>query len=306
MMQRSGIVFIGEGMLELSASPTADWRLGHGGDTLNSSIHLGRLGHDIAFLTALGDDPFSTSLREAWAAEGLDTTMVLTDPDRQPGLYAIKTDDSGERNFFYWRENSAARRMHLLPGFEAALERASTAGLIGFSLITLAVLPAEARARLFEFCAQVRKAGARVAFDGNYRPRLWASQAEAVEVCNEAIAHCDIGLPSLQDEELLHGPTDVKSVTQRWHGLGTQEVAVKLGSAGSMVSVDGLEHFVAAALNIPSVDTSGAGDAFNAGYLSARLRGLGPAGAAQDGNRLAAWVIGRAGAIPSLDKDYPA
>jgi 2-dehydro-3-deoxygluconokinase len=306
MIQQPRIVLIGEGMLELSASDGEGWRLGHGGDSLNTAIHLARLGHNVAYLTALGADPFSTTLREAWAAEGVDTTTILADPDRQPGLYAIKTDDLGERTFFYWRQNSAASKMHALPGFEAELERAAEAGLVGYSLITLAILPPEARRRLFALCDSVRQNGGQVAFDANYRPRLWTSEAEARDVCDEAIAHCDIGLPSLQDEELLRGPTDVGSLTARWHGLGARELAVKLGSAGSMVSEGGRDHLVPAKPNSSSLDTSGAGDAFNAGYLSARSQGLEPAEAAQKGNTLAGWVIARPGAIPCRDEEYPA
>ena len=101
------VVVIGEGMLELS--PVAEaWRLGHGGDTLNTAIHLARSGLDVAFVTALGDDPFSKGLRAAWAGEGLDTSLILADPSRRPGLYAISTDAAGERSFTYWRGESAA------------------------------------------------------------------------------------------------------------------------------------------------------------------------------------------------------
>lgn len=94
------IVLIGEAMLELSQDDDG-WRLGHGGDTVNMAIHLARSGHNVAYLTALGSDPFSDDLRNRWRAEGINTSLVLTDPTKNPGLYAIRTDDSGERSFFY-------------------------------------------------------------------------------------------------------------------------------------------------------------------------------------------------------------
>ena len=89
------IVCIGEAMLELSRSGD-DWRMGYGGDTLNTAIHLARAGHDVAYLTALGSDPMSVPLREKWRAEGLDTSLILTHPMRATGLYAISTDDAGD------------------------------------------------------------------------------------------------------------------------------------------------------------------------------------------------------------------
>ena len=104
-------------MLELSRPLGSDgWHLGFGGDTLNTAIHLARGGHDIAYLTAIGCDPLSADLKPQWAAEGLDTALVLEPPVRATGLYAISTDAAGERSFSYWRDTSAARAMFDLPG----------------------------------------------------------------------------------------------------------------------------------------------------------------------------------------------
>ena len=119
----SRIVYVGEAMLELSRCDGA-WTLGYGGDTLNTAIHLARAGHDVSYLTALGDDPFSHDLRAGWSREGLDCSLVLKHPARQPGLYAISTDASGERSFTYWREASAARDMFSLPAMAEAMEQA--------------------------------------------------------------------------------------------------------------------------------------------------------------------------------------
>jgi 2-dehydro-3-deoxygluconokinase len=123
------IVCIGEGMLELSRDG-AGWRLGYGGDTLNTAIHLARAGHDVAYLTALGDDAFSEDLKRQWRAEGLDTSLILTHPARQAGLYAISTDAAGERSFTYWRDSSAARELFALPGITAASGKAEGADLV--------------------------------------------------------------------------------------------------------------------------------------------------------------------------------
>ena len=122
------IVVVGEGMLELTGTDEG-WRLGYGGDTLNTAIHLARRGHTVALLTALGSDRFSHRLREAWIAEGLDAALILTHPTRHAGLYAIALDERGERSFTYWREASAAREMFELPASEAALHEAKAADL---------------------------------------------------------------------------------------------------------------------------------------------------------------------------------
>ena len=284
-------------MLELSRKGD-DWRMSHGGDALNTAIHLARAGHDVAFMTALGSDPFSDDLRGKWRSEGLDTSLILSDPARSPGLYAITTDDAGERSFTYWRDNSAARGMFALPGIEDALAAAEGAELIAYSLITLAILPPAAREALFALCRRVRARGGKVAFDGNYRPRLWTSSAETIAARDFAIACADIGLPTLEDETALSGEVEADAVARHWIGLGCGETIVKLGASGCRLP-DGTVLPPPEVLR--PVDTSGAGDAFNGGYLAARMDGADVAQSALAGHRQAGWVVMRRGAIPALD-----
>jgi 2-dehydro-3-deoxygluconokinase len=325
------IVCIGEAMLELTRDGDG-WRLGYGGDTLNTAIHLARAGHDVAYLTAIGCDPLSAGLKAEWAAEGLDTSLVLTHPTRSTGLYAISTDDTGERSFSYWRDTSAAREMFALPGIEAALAAAEQADLIVYSLISLAILPPEAREHLFALCRHVRARGGKVAFDGNYRPRLWGSVAEARAARDAAIACADIGLPTLEDEVLIkcnpdhpnrrpaldaglgfaqdrpdqsltpcqaRGDDDrADAVNAHWTSLGAYETIVKLGEDGARLP-DG--KILPPPQVLHPVDTSGAGDAFNGGYLAARMDGASVRDAAMAGHKLAGWCVMRAGAIPARD-----
>jgi 2-dehydro-3-deoxygluconokinase len=292
----SRIVCCGEGMLELSRRGEV-WRLGYGGDTLNTAIHLARAGHDVAFLSALGTDPLSGELRDNWAAEGLDTSLVLEHPARQVGLYAISANEKGERSFTYWRENSAAREMFSLldaPGWPRVIEGTE---LFIFSLISLAILPEQGVASLLRLADLIRKNGGLVAFDGNYRPGLWGerSTTEIRATRDAAISTSDIGLPTFEDEVLLCGAPNVDAVARHWQGLGCAETVVKLGARGCQLP-DG--SIAAPDEVLDPVDTSGAGDAFNAGYLDSRLAGLGPAAAARAAHRLAAWTILRPGAIP--------
>jgi 2-dehydro-3-deoxygluconokinase len=294
------IVVVGEGMVELS-STGRQARLGSGGDTLNTAIHLARFGLPTAYFTALGSDQFSDRLRSDWSSEGLDTSLILTDPDRHPGLYAISTDDRGERRFTYWRRESAARRMFELDATVDAIERAGHATLLVFSLISLAILPPQGRADLLHLAQRVRERGGKVAFDGNYRPRLWKSASEARRSRDAAIAVCDIGLPGLEDEGQLSGFASAASVTAHWHSRGTTEVVVKMGRDGAFI--DG--NIIRPPVALTPIDTSGAGDAFNAAYLAARMQGANPVDAATAGHALAGWVIMRHGAIPPVDHSAP-
>ncbi|HEX8554817.1 MAG TPA: sugar kinase [Sphingomonas sp.] len=296
------IVSVGESMLELATGGDGAWRLGYGGDTVNTAVHLARYGNAVAYATALGEDAFSAELKEAWVDEGLDVSLVLTDPDRVPGLYAIRTDPAGERSFTYWRDNSAARRFFALPQAAAVMRQAEDADLLYLSLISLAILPDEGRGALLEVARRCRARGGRVAFDGNYRPRLWRNRAEASRWRDAAIACATIGLPTADDEAALSGSGDAAAIEAHWRGLGAEEVVVKLGAKGCLLTGGAI---VAPAQRLQPRDTTGAGDAFNAGYLHARLAGEDVHEAAAAGHRLAGWVIQRSGAVPPRDSAAP-
>ena len=295
------VVCIGEAMVELTPRQ-GRWDVHYGGDTLNVALHLTRLGHEVSYLTALGGDPFAGFMRQAWAREGLDVSHVLTIPDRTTGLYCIDTDERGERHFHYWRGQSAARSLFLAPGIDPAMAAAHDADLLFFSLITLAILPDEARELVLRMARQVRLHKGKVAFDGNYRPALWENGETARRWRDRGAEVANFGLPSLEDDQHLGPAINAAEVREHWLRCGCEEVVVKLGAAGAMLP-DGTVTRPEAMLH--ALDTSGAGDAFDAGYLGARLRGATPEQAAAHGQRLAGWTVMRQGAIPERDHAAP-
>ena len=290
------VVAIGECMLELSRSSDG-WRLAYGGDTFNAALYMRRLGLPVAYLTALGADSFSASMRTAWLEAGMDMSLVLTDPTRLPGLYAITTDATGERSFSYWRSESAVRRLFGLPGIEAALAAASTATLLYLSGITLSLFSEGERATLISIARAVRSNGGRVAFDPNYRSSGWQDADTARAAIRDFFPEVSIVLPSFDDEQNLWKDATPDVTASRCLSWGAHEVIVKLGSRGCLVAEGGSSTCLAAAPAPFVVDTTGAGDSFNAAYLAARLKGLDARAAAAAGCRLGSLVIQYPGAI---------
>jgi len=295
------IVCAGEAMVELR--PHGDgWHVGYGGDTLNVALHLARLAHRVSYLTALGHDPFAVKMCADWAREGIDLSLVLTHPVRTTGLYAIETDTRGERHFSYWRGESAARELFGCEGIEEAEDEAARADLLFLSLISLAILDGDGRERLLALAARVRANGGKVAFDTNYRPRLWNSREEAREWHARAAALTDIGLPGIDDQRALGVGDDAFAIADHWRELGCEEVVLKLGGEGCLLP-DGSVVRPPSRL-VPS-DTSGAGDAFDAGYLAARMRGASVEDSAMAGQGLAGWTVMHRGAIPPTGEASP-
>lgn len=293
------IVTFGECMVELSRTVLGgrSWALGCAGDCYNVAVYLARMRTDVAFMSALGTDSFSSEMRDTWTGEGLATELIVTHPDRIPGLYAIRVDDTGERSFTYWRENSAARAFFECPGAAAALHRAGSADVLYLSAITLSLFGPADRARIVALAETVRVNGGDVVFDTNYRPRAWRSPADARSAI-EPVARCaTILLPTFDDDHALYGDRDADACATRWLTTGVREVVVKLGPDGCLVAQNRSRDRVVPPRRIDPVDTTGAGDAFNAGYLAARVRGKDALESAETGNALAGVVVQHPGAI---------
>ncbi|TCT05249.1 sugar kinase [Aquabacter spiritensis] len=292
------VVCVGEVMVELARGGDGRFGLAFGGDTFNTAVYLARAGIDTGYATALGDDAFSEQILGLAAMEGVGRSAVLQVKGRVPGLYLITTDDRGERSFHYWRDTSPARLLFELDGWQEVAAQLVDARALYFSGITLSLY---SNAGLGRFLAALELAGERGAwrvFDGNFRPRGWGGDlARARTVFAEAMKRASIALPTFEDEVALWGDASPRATIERITTYGVREVVVKNGPGGALVYADGSLIEVPVEREVRPVDTTGAGDSFNAGYLAARLKGETPEAAALAGHRLASAVIMHRGAI---------
>jgi 2-dehydro-3-deoxygluconokinase len=275
--------------------------LSFGGDTLNTAIYLARLGVEVDYLTGLGDDSMSSWMLSQWRAEGVGCNLVARYAGSVPGLYMIQVDDQGERSFLYWRKNSPATRIFDDPSEAAALfEKLLGYQQIYLSGISLALYNESARHRLFDFLRSYREQGGQVVFDGNYRPRLWSSPEVARDAYKHMYRLADLVLPTDEDEEMLFGFETPEEVVKRLQLFGIEEVVLKMGAKGCLIARDSETNLVPAQA-VKVVDSTAAGDSFNAGYMAAKVLGSSSEEAAIAAHKLASAVIQHRGAIiPSI------
>ncbi len=291
------IVSIGECMVELARGSEGSFSLAYGGDTFNTAVYLARAGLTVSYATALGDDPYSDGIVALAQAEGISTDLIARHPGRMPGLYMIETTTTGERSFHYWRDRAPARELFDTPSpsLEKALQNAT---LIYLSGITLSLYAPPALDRLAACIDSARTKGTRVAMDGNYRPRGWGGdRARARAIMQRFWQRTDVALPTFDDEQALWDDADPAAAIARLHSFGIGECVIKQGPDGAIVSTASMATRVSCPAIVEPVDTTAAGDSFNAGYLARRLAGDEPQQAAAFAHSLAAIVIQHRGAV---------
>lgn len=297
------VALLGECLVELNGTPFGTLQQTFGGDSLNTALYLARLTRgtiQVKYVSALGIDALSNGMLERWTAEGIDTELVLRDPARLPGIYLIQVDPRGERTFLYWRGQSAARHLLQHPEFDRIATQLAAVDLIFVTGISLAILPADDRTKLIALLKRLAADGVTIAFDTNYRPRLW-SVDEARVAMQALLSATRVVFATFDDEQQLWGDSTPQHAIERLHAAQAQCVVLKVGAEGCLFSDS--QSATKAVIEIPTrpvhnvVDTTAAGDAFNAAFLAGWLDGHRWEACCRAGNAMAGTVIQHRGAI---------
>ncbi len=272
-----------------------------GGAEVNTAIGASRLGLPTAWLGRVGDDPLGRRVLRALQDEGVDTSLAIVDPGAPTGLYLREWLPDGLRRPYYYRRGSAGSR--LTPddwptAWPAATPVPTVLHVTGIT-IALSTQAAQAVPAVIE---QARKLGCQISVDPNYRPALWPERASARAALLDLASHADVLLLSEDDAGLLFGTTDPPLVRRATRQQLPARLAVyKRGARGALAWRDDEQVDIAGDRVAEPLDPVGAGDGFNAGFLTATMRGLGLA----EATRCGAWCGARAVELVGENRAYP-
>ncbi len=291
---RQKFLAIGECMVELAPAGSNFYQKGYAGDSFNTAWYAKKIAPDLSvhYFSAIGDDAISNVMRGFMVDAGIVPELAVR-PGRSVGLYLISLE-KGERSFSYWRSVSAARS--LADGLDE-FENIQAGDTIFFTGITLGILDTAARARLFAAIEKARGKGALIAFDPNLRPRLWDREASMCQAIEMGASISDICLPSFEDETIHFGDVNQEATIARYQALGVKLVVLKDGSAAVTAIGEGERASVMPRPTTSIVDSTAAGDSFNAAFLTNYLGGAKLEAALRAGCELARYVIMHKGAL---------
>lgn len=269
------VVTLGETMVQLNATTSGPLRYVHtfekhcAGTESNFAIGTVRMGLTAGWLSRVGDDEFGRYVLSQVRGEGVDVSRVIVDPDAPTGVYFIQRDYPvpGQSATFYYRQGSAASRLRIEDVDAAYITDAKLLHLTGIT----PALSVGCRRAWYHAAELARNNDVTLSFDTNLRLKLW-SPRRAREALRRMLGLCDVLITDPDDAATLLGQTDPKAAAAFLLERGPSIVVMKLGDRGGFVMDAEGTLVERQGFDVPVVDTVGAGDAFDAGFLSGLLR----------------------------------
>jgi 2-dehydro-3-deoxygluconokinase len=294
------LLCMGEPMLEFNQLPPRPdgsvlYLEGHGGDTSNAAIAAARQGASVGYVTAIGEDGPGDSFMALWARENVDTSTVIRTGRALTGVYFV-THDAAGHHFLHYRKDSPAA---LYQPADLPREAIAVAKILFVSGISQGISASAADA-VFEAIEIARRNGGKVAYDTNYRPRLWPA-GRAAAVMHAAIAQADYVFPGMEDAYALTGLTDPDAILDYYLRLGCEVVALRMGDQGAYIANGSIRVRIAPHV-VEAVDATGAGDTFCGAFLARVIAGDAVERAARYANAAAALKCTGYGAVAPIPR----
>ncbi|MBA3777893.1 MAG: sugar kinase [Chloroflexi bacterium] len=270
------------------------------GAEANVAVGLARLGHRSAFIGGVGGDGFGTAIIRRLRGEGVDTSTITVDAGTT-GLLVRERRTFGPTEVVYYRTDSAGSHLGA-DDVRAAADHFAGSRWLHLTGITPALSPSCAGA-VNAAIDLAREHGLTISLDLNLRRKLWR-ETQAAETLRALCGRADVVLAGLDEAALVAGldaGTSAEEVGGALASLDVATVIVKQGSRGALQVVRGQDPVERPAPQVPvPVDHVGAGDAFAAGYIAARLEGLEAGRALELGNACGASVVAAVGDMAGL------
>lgn len=230
-----------------------------GGAPGNTAAGLAKLSLPVNIIAKVGDDPFGHFLKKTLEESGVNTsTLILSGKDKTT-LAFVSLDSQGSRDFFFYQgaHQSITSEEVNLP---------EETGILHFGSLTQTT--EKSRKATDKLIRQARKTGAIISYDPNLRESLWTNLKDAKKIMLQTAKKVDVFKISQEEAYFLAGRGRIQDLAQELYSKNLDILIITLGSQGAYYKTEAQSGFVST-INVKVIDTTGAGDAFNAGILSA-------------------------------------
>jgi len=271
-----------------------------GGAPMNTAVGVSRLGVSAGVVTAVGGDPFGDFLVEVLRENKVDVSNVKRKEGRRTSITFVANEPAtGERTFLFYRKpwtgetaDSSLEREDIDPNY---ISRAEVLHISGFALSQQ-----PSRGAIFHAIRIAQESDVAVSFDPTLRSDVWNSEEILRRTYRKALELSDIATFSREEAQFVLGTAEPNKAASKALKLGPRTVGIKLGAQGSFVKTADGEVIKKPALSVKPVDTTGAGDGWNAGFLIGICEGWDLEKSVTVANAVGALVVTRRGAITAM------
>ncbi|MHA1220141.1 MAG: carbohydrate kinase family protein [Candidatus Heimdallarchaeota archaeon] len=269
-----------------------------GGAPANFAVGIAKLGLKVLFLGKVGSDPFGNYLVDYLQKQGVNIDYIKYSQNKErTALAFVSLDKDLERDFLFYRRDAA--------DLQLSREEIDASAFINVNYLhfgTVSLTNEPSRSATLKAIKECKKAGGKVCFDPNIRFDLWESEAKLREVLDLVLQDIDILYPS---EEELNFLVDNKvkskeAIDELMKTYPIEIIALKKGKNGCAITSRSNYFVTIPSFNVPVVDTTGAGDGFNTGFIFGLAQGKNLEEAGIIGNAVGALVIQKKGAMTAL------
>lgn len=280
---------IDAGVFGRGSTPAEGVSMQTGGDALNESMIMSRLGRRVKLISRVGRDSAGELILNACKKDGVDISGVRTDEDIDTGVNVVLVDDKGERRFIT-NPNGGLRK--IMP--EHVLKAVGESEFTDASIVSYAsifVHPHMTAEHLADVFGEIKAKGLILCADTT-KPK----KGEKVEDIREALQYVDYIMPNYEEAVMITDEREPEKIADRFLECGVKNVIIKLGGKGCLVKNDTICTIIPAVPGIKAVDTTGAGDNFAAGFISALYEGMPFEACAAFANAVASICVEHVGA----------
>jgi len=269
-----------------------------GGAVANLLVAASRLGLRTGFLGCVGDDEFGSFILRDFEREGVDTSHVKRVKGRATGIAFYSVDEKGERHYVFYRLHGYSDPETMLRPKDIKEEYVAQSKMLHFSESLLR--KSETRNAVFRALKIAKDSGVSVSYDPNMREELWGDRGEFLKIQRKALGLANVFLATLKETSLIVGRRTAKVTAEEVLTLGPEIVVIREKNFYRVATRS--QSFRTPVFKVRAVDTSGAGDAFDAGFLTGLIRGWSLEKAVLLGSTVAALKVMKVGTRTGLPR----
>ena len=293
------ICAIGECMMELTNAKHALYSQSIAGDTLNFTSYLDKKIFNTSYFTAVGTSDVSKRVISFLQKQKIKTNLVSRISSHEIGLYLIENSKVGEKIFYYWRDNSAAKFFFNNQNIKQYQNQLKKFQYVYFSGITLSLFDNNNFHKFLSLIEFLKKKQIKIIFDFNIRIKRW-SKKKLFSYFSKILPFVDILFASGEDLNFFKSDASLKTFKNLIQKYNIEHGIYRNNARLNYSFYKDKRYFIKNKIKNKVIDTSGAGDGYNAVYISKFIKFNDPQKALHAASEIGAKIIMKKGAIVNV------